>query len=85
MIRNYWKRHPDCGWVGFPLPPRKPVMREEERIDRILSLVRDYWKEHPEMRLTQIIVNVVKGNREDIFYTEDEEVEASLRKLLKKL
>ena len=67
-------------------------MREQERIKRILSLLERYWHMYPDMRLTQLVFYLAEKNDErleisglpdDPYYTEDEELEETLRELLR--
>lgn len=53
-------------------------MRDYERIARILELIKDYWVFFPELRLCQIICNIL-GHHKDLFYIEDTELEQKLK------
>ena len=65
-------------------------MREQERINRILSLVKRYWHLYPDMRLAQIIANLNAQHRAnaklprdiDVFFLEDGDLEEQLRRSL---
>jgi uncharacterized protein YihD (DUF1040 family) len=49
-------------------------MRDPARIDELLELLRVYWKRNPDLRLGQIVCNVMREtNKEtcDPFYLED--------------
>lgn len=46
--------------------------RDPARIDSVLTALRFYWNRNPDLRLGQIVVNMV-GNR-DPFYVEDDEM-----------
>lgn len=48
-------------------------MRDPNRIDEVLGALREYWVAHPDMRLGQILVNLI-GTKfaVDIFYVEDD-------------
>lgn len=48
-------------------------MRDPKRIDEVLGALREYWVAHPDMRLGQILVNLI-GTKfaVDIFYVEDD-------------
>jgi len=52
-------------------------MRDPERIDRILTSVEEIWKKYPDLRLTQLIMNVLMINK-DPYYIEDDELEKRL-------
>lgn len=52
-------------------------MRNPNRIDRILNEIRIIWKKYPDLRLGQLILNVIEDPA--LYYIEDEE----LVKLLK--
>jgi uncharacterized protein YihD (DUF1040 family) len=60
------------------------MMREIERIDRILSLMGELWKKHPDYRFYQFLIN--EGFIEDsqLWHIEDTEVEAHLKKVMKR-
>lgn len=59
-------------------------MRDPARIDRILAALGEYWKANPDLRLGQIVANLtVKANARplhapEIFYVEDDKIEAAL-------
>lgn len=50
-------------------------MRDPERIDRICELLRQTWHTVPDLRLGQLVVNLL-GN--DPFYVEDDTTEQVL-------
>jgi len=52
-------------------------MREWERMERIQTKIMRIWKRYPDWRLGQIIFNVTNW-KGDIFYLEDERLEAAL-------
>jgi uncharacterized protein YihD (DUF1040 family) len=52
-------------------------MRDPARIDRILKRVEEIWKENPDLRLTQLIMNVLALNV-DPYYIEDDTLEKKL-------
>lgn len=56
-------------------------MRDPARIDVLLNAIREYWKSNPDLRLSQIIVNLVPMQNPcpDIFYYEDTELLKSLQ------
>jgi len=48
-------------------------MRDPNRIDEVLEALREYWVAHPDMRLGQILVNLIRAKfAADIFYVEDD-------------
>jgi len=48
-------------------------MRDPNRIDEVLGALREYWVAHPDMRLGQILVNLIGAKfAADIFYVEDD-------------
>jgi uncharacterized protein YihD (DUF1040 family) len=51
-------------------------MRNPARIDEILSALRAAWQESPDLRLGQLIVNVVRPTQPcpEVFYVEDEDL-----------
>lgn len=58
-------------------------MRDPKRIDEILNELREVWTTCPDLRLCQLIVNVVnpKEPTPEVFYVEDDEFRSRLRKL----
>lgn len=58
-------------------------MRDPKRIDEILNELREVWTSNPDLRLCQLIVNVVnpKQSSPEVFYIEDDEFRSRLRKL----
>jgi hypothetical protein len=53
-------------------------MRDPNRIEPILGLIREIWYTYPDLRLTQLIMNVLNINQ-DPYYIEDEYLEAALK------
>lgn len=47
-------------------------MRSKERIDPVLERLKRIWKEYPDLRLGQLILNVVRDPA--LYYLEDEEI-----------
>lgn len=47
-------------------------MRNQNRIDRILNEIRKIWKQYPDLRLGQLILNVIEDPA--LYYIEDEEL-----------
>lgn len=47
-------------------------MRNPNRIDRILNEIRLIWKQYPDLRLGQLILNVIEDPA--LYYIEDEEL-----------
>lgn len=56
-------------------------MRDPKRIDEILNELREFWTANPDLRLGQLVVNVVnpKVPSPEVFYVEDEEFRARLQ------
>lgn len=61
-------------------------MRDPQRIDEILDELRDFWKKYPDLRLGQLVVNVVAPNEPtpEVFYIEDTEFMFRLKKFREK-
>lgn len=60
-------------------------MRDPKRIDTILQLLRAQWVRCPDMRLGQLLINLMdKTDIMDVFYLEDEKLEIRLRNALKR-
>jgi len=53
-------------------------MRDPARIERMLKLVERVWYDGPDLRLTQIIMNVLAMNS-DPYYVEDDKLENALK------
>lgn len=54
-------------------------MRNEEHIDKVLSSLKDVWMKNSELRLCQLLYNILyeetqRSISKDIFYIEDETV-----------
>ena len=47
-------------------------MRNPNRIDKILNEIRIIWKQYPDLRLGQLILNVIENPA--LYYIEDEEL-----------
>ena len=58
-------------------------MRNQKRIKTITKLLEEYWTKNPDLRLCQLISNLHGNGRQDIFHTQDEEVQEVLEKRLK--
>jgi hypothetical protein len=56
-------------------------MRNPDRIDIILNLIEKIWKHYPDLRFGQLIENILYAD--NIFYTEDDELEAKLLAFMK--
>lgn len=54
-------------------------MRDPERIERVMGLIKKIWVHYPDLRLTQIIMNVLAMNS-DPYYIEDDHLEDCLKK-----
>ncbi|HEC64611.1 MAG TPA: DUF1040 family protein [bacterium] len=51
-------------------------MRDPERIDKVLAIIRRTWKAYPDLRLGQLLLNVVQNDLTSglLYYMEDEEL-----------
>lgn len=58
-------------------------MRDPKRIARIIDLIETGWKKVPDWRLCQFISNLHGTGPQDIFHTEDDALEAGLKKFIK--
>lgn len=61
-------------------------MRNPERIDRVLEDLRRIWKKSPDLRLGQVIIGCVQQKvlgrsvqTNDVFYIEDEKLQAGMK------
>jgi hypothetical protein len=57
-------------------------MRDPARIERILGLVEKLWLDSPDLRLTQLIMNVLHMSS-DPYYVEDDRLEEALKSFCK--
>ena len=67
--------------LGRPLPewtPRPGLERDPARIDLLIEQLRLLWKEHPNMRLAQLLVNLLDPEPNRLFYVEDHVVSAKI-------
>lgn len=53
-------------------------MRDPDRIDKVLNRIKEIWKKFPDLRLGQLILNVIQDPA--LYYIED----ADLAELLEK-
>jgi uncharacterized protein YihD (DUF1040 family) len=58
-------------------------MRDINRIDRILAKLGEVWKKYPQLRLGQLILNVI--NDPTLYYVEDQDLIDSIIDYYKKL
>lgn len=65
-------------------------MRDPNRIPIILNQLEELWKAHPDMRLGQLLVNIVKYTQKsseietfEIFYKEDDQISDSIIKIIR--
>lgn len=58
---------------------RRYYMRDINRIDFILKSVGDVWKNYPDLRLGQLLLNVVRDPM--LYYIEDDKLVEELVKL----
>lgn len=56
-------------------------MRDPKRIKPILKKLEKLWNMFPDWRLCQLISNLHGAGRQDIFYTEDNELEKGIEKM----
>ena len=54
-------------------------MRDPARIDLIIDELGNFWKKNPDLRLGQIICNLLIYNSSDLFYIEDDVLLNQLR------
>lgn len=53
-------------------------MRDPKRIERVLGRIREVWLTYPDLRLTQLIMNVLEMSS-DPYHVEDDVLEKKLR------
>ena len=55
-------------------------MRDPDRIDRMIERLRELWHASPDLRLGQLLVNVIRPGEPcpRIFYAEDTDTEAKM-------
>ena len=58
-------------------------MRNEKRIDRILTKLGIIWKHYPDLRLGQLIENLT--DTDDTFYIEDSQLEMKIDSIIETL
>ena len=51
-------------------------MRDPKRIPKMLKLIEGIWEANPDLRLCQLIANVIP---DDIYYVEDDQLERALK------
>jgi hypothetical protein len=56
--------------------------RDPDRIPEILGLIEQVWRRHPDMRLGQLIVNLLDPRPNPIFAIEDETLRDRLKTVL---
>lgn len=56
-------------------------MRDPNRIEELIVDLRNLWKKKPDLRLGQLLVNL--SANKDLFYLEDEDLLAQIRKAQK--
>lgn len=52
-------------------------MRDINRIDSMLNKIETVWKKYPDLRLGQLILNVVQ--EQDLYYIEDDKLESLIK------
>ena len=58
---------------------RLSIMRDPERIKRIVVLLQKAWELNPDWRLGQLVSNLQGPGRQDVFHTEDDQWEKKLQ------
>lgn len=53
-------------------------MKDINRIPKILGLLEQYWDSYPDLRLCQLLYQLLQKGPVDIYYVEDEVLEAKL-------
>lgn len=56
--------------------------RDPERIDQILAQIGEVWCQHPDMRLGQLLVNLLDPKPNALFNVEDDVLAARLREFV---
>lgn len=62
--------------MGYKPVTYKP--RDPKRIDKIMTLINSLWHQNPDLRLTQLIINVVGPTKTDLYYIDDDELTEKL-------
>jgi hypothetical protein len=75
---TYIERMIRKGISGYYWEPRAK-MRTPEQIDVILAEIGEIWKKYPSLRLCQLVANLMYSPS-DLYFTEDRELIAKLRK-----
>lgn len=57
-------------------------MRDINRIDRILETIKTIWKQNPDLRLCQLLLNLVV-DANVLYYVEDDMLEKALKEMYK--
>lgn len=57
-------------------------MRDAARIARMLALLEYLWRRYPDLRLAQLVVNLTGQRAPEVFYFEDDKLEAALNEWL---
>lgn len=57
-------------------------MRDPTRIPRIISKLEQLWLANPDWRLSQLVVNSLNLTAPNVYYAEDERLEAGLDDLI---
>lgn len=60
------------------------MSRDPNRIDPMITMLYRIWSRNPDLRLTQLIVNLV-GKPGDPYYVEDDVLEKAMREQIKAL
>ena len=49
-------------------------MRDEKRIDDVLETIRTIWKKSPDLRLLQLLINVLTSVKQDYYYNVEDDM-----------
>jgi len=60
--------------------PKGKIMRDPKRIPEVLDEIKKAWERYPDLRLGQLIENIVGRSPYPLFYIEDEDLVKRIRK-----
>jgi len=63
----------------YPVP-NEVIMRDPKRIPEILNELKKAWEKYPDLRLGQLIDNIVTRTPCPLFYIEDEDLVKRIKK-----
>ncbi len=55
-------------------------MRNPDRIDKVLDIIREIWEKNPDLRLGQLLLNLV-SDANILYWVEDEELIKGLKNM----